>query len=249
MQTHFYGLADTLTRELERDEILTLWFAGERSDFARFNRGKVRQAGAVEQRQLRVRLIGNGRQASASLALCGALADADAVRGVLRELREVLRDLPVDPHLLIATEVDSTEQRRTGQLADPRALARDVVAASGALDLVGIYAAGPIYRGFANSLGQRNWHEVENFNFEWSLYHRADKAVKTGYAGSHWSAASFERRLNEAAEQLALLERPAHTLTPGEYAPSSPRGLWMRFSACCAGAASPPNRGLPNAVR
>ena len=33
------------------------------------------------------------------------------------------------------------------------------------VDFVGFYASGTIYRGFASSLGQRNWHEVENFNF------------------------------------------------------------------------------------
>ena len=44
-------------------------------------------------------------------------------------------------------------------------------------DLVGFYAAGPTYRGFANSFGQRNWHEVESFNLEWGLYQRADEEM------------------------------------------------------------------------
>jgi predicted Zn-dependent protease len=85
------------------------------------------------------------------------------------------------------------------------------------LDLVGIYAAGPVYRGFANSLGQRNWHEVTSFNLQWSLYHRADKAVKTSYGGFDWSAGAFAAKMHDARERLALLAVPARSLEPGSY--------------------------------
>ena len=55
------------------------------------------------------------------------------------------------------------------------------------LDFVGFYAGGPVVRAFADSLGSRHWHHVETFHFDWCLYHAADKAVKTAYAGTHWS--------------------------------------------------------------
>jgi predicted Zn-dependent protease len=80
-----------------------------------------------------------------------------------------------------------------------------------------MFASGAIYKGFANSLGQRNWHRVDNFNFDWCLYHTADKAVKNAYAGTHWSAAEFQAKMADSATQLAILKRPPKTLAPGEY--------------------------------
>jgi predicted Zn-dependent protease len=114
------------------------------------------------------------------------------------------------------------------------------LAAAEGRDLVGIYAAGTLYRGFANSLGQRNWHEVDSFNFDWSLYLEADKAVKSAYAGFDWSENTLKDRANDAAEKLRLLGAPRRTIEPGEYrAYLSPRALeelvgllaWGGFSA------------------
>ena len=86
------------------------------------------------------------------------------------------------------------------------------------LDLVGIYAGGPVCRGFANSLGQRNWHATTSFNLDWSLYHRADKAVKSALRGLRLGRRSVRRAGWRAArERLALLGRPPKTLAPGEY--------------------------------
>ena len=84
-------------------------------------------------------------------------------------------------------------------------------------DLVGLYAGGPVYRGFANSHGQRNWHQAESFNLQWSLYHRADKAVKAAYSGFAWDAGAFAAKMDEARVALAYMTRPAKTLAPGSY--------------------------------
>jgi predicted Zn-dependent protease len=82
---------------------------------------------------------------------------------------------------------------------------------------VGIYAGGTIWRGFVNSLGQRNWHEVDSFNFDWSLYLEGDKAVKSGYAGFDWEPRALEARLEAGAQQLANLATTRRTLAPGDY--------------------------------
>jgi predicted Zn-dependent protease len=236
----FYDLADRLTRALRAAETLTLSFSGERSDFVRFNHAKVRQAGSVQQQSLRLRLIADDRQVSVSLTLAGTSEDALLCEETLGELRAVLRDLPPDPHLLYATEVRSTQLRKNGRTPAPEQIVQEVTRAAAGLDLVGIYACGTLYRGFANSLGQRNWHEVDNFNFEWSLYHRADKATKAGYAGFDWDSAEFDARMRLATEQLELLRQPARTLPAGTYRVFlAPRALeevigllhWGGFSA------------------
>jgi predicted Zn-dependent protease len=213
-------------------------FSGERSDFVRFNRGKVRQAGSVEQGYVSLRLIRERRQASATLAL-GA-EDFDASRMALDQLRGLLEDLPEDPWLLVNEAPRSTAAERRGALVSADAVAQEVVGKAQGLDLVGIYAGGTICRGFANSLGQRNWHEVDSFNFDWSLYLEGDKAVKTGYAGFEWSEGTFAATLHAAADQLEHLKKPRRTIEPGEYRVYlAPRALeemmgllsWGGFSA------------------
>ena len=178
MKEHFFELSDRLTRELQGGETLLCNFGGERSDFVRFNQSKVRQAGSVEQRTLSLRLVRERRQASASVAL--GVDDFELGKQTLARLREVLGDLPEDPWLLINEAPQSTSNERRGELAPAEDVVSQVIKAADGKDLVGFYAAGTIYRGFANSLGQRNWHAVDSFNFDWSQYLRDDKAVKTG---------------------------------------------------------------------
>ena len=129
----------------------------------------------------------------------------------------MLDDLPDDPHLNYATDVRSSRSVRSQPLPSSEEIIASVLDAGADADLVGIYAAGPVYRGFANSFGQRNWHEVTSFNLQWSLYHRADKAVKTVYGGLQWSAADFAARMQDARERLALLTMPARSLERGNY--------------------------------
>ena len=136
---------------------------------------------------------------------------------MLTELREQLPHLPEDPHLLYATTVHSTVQQGENRLPDRADAVAAVLDAGNGRDLVGIYAAGGIYAGFANALGQRNWFESFTFNCDWSLYHERDKAVKTSYAGFVWEPTVLTRKVTEAAEQLEMLRRPPHTISPGRY--------------------------------
>jgi predicted Zn-dependent protease len=218
MQDYFYALADAISTSLHGDEFYTCTFHAEASDFVRFNRSAIRQAGTVDQRFLALDLIHGGRHAAAEIALSGDLAGDHARIGqLLVELREQLRHLPEDPHLLYATTVDSTVQQGENRLPDRADAVAAMLDAGSGRDLVGIYAAGGIYAGFANVLGQRNWFESFTFNCDWSLYHERDKAVKTSYAGFAWEPTVLSRKVTEAAEQLDILRRPAHTISPGRY--------------------------------
>ena len=107
-------------------------------------------------------------------------------------------------------------------------------------DLVGIYAAGPVWRGFANSEGQRNWHETTTFNMQWSLYYRADKAVKTSHAGFAWDGAALAQKMDGARERLALIAVRQSRLRRGNTVRFSSRRRWTTSRVCCAGAASRP---------
>lgn len=69
MKDSFFDSAQSLFRQLREDETALCSFSGERSDFIRFNRGQVRQAGSVEQGYVSLRLVKDRRQAVASFAV------------------------------------------------------------------------------------------------------------------------------------------------------------------------------------
>lgn len=240
MREDFFALSGRLASTLGADELLLCNLSAERSDFVRFNRALVRQAGTVQQRYLSLRLVRDGRQASTSLALAGSNDDFELARSALARLREGLAELPPDPWLLVNREPRSGVTERRGTVPPAEEVIGQVLRAAGGRDLVGFYAGGTLYRGFANSLGQQNWHEVDNFNFDWSLYRQGDQAVKTGYAGFSWSPPSFAAKMHAASQQLELLARERRSIVPGEYrAYLAPRALedvlgllsWGGFSA------------------
>jgi predicted Zn-dependent protease len=218
MQEYFYTLADIITSHLRRQERFTCWFRGEDSDFVRFNHSAVRQPGTVTQRLLSLDLIDGQRHTAADLGLSGDLeTDRERLAALVRELRDRLPALPEDPYLLYATEVQASEQHGDNHLPDPDLAVEAILGAGDGRDLVGIYAAGGVYAGFANSFGQRNWFARYSFNVDWSFYHQADKAVKMAYAGFAWEPEVFARKIDLAAEQLEVLRRPPRTVPPGRY--------------------------------
>ncbi|MBL0125007.1 MAG: TldE/PmbA family protein [Betaproteobacteria bacterium] len=218
MQTYFYQLADFIGTQTRSEETYLAYLSAEESNFVRFNQCLVRQAGSVKQTGLTLSLIAQQRRAESHLTLSGQREDdRGLVLAALDALRRDLADLPEDPYLLFNQIPQSTERIGESGLASDADILDQVVTLGQGKDLVGIYAAGTIYKGFANSLGQRNWHRVDNFNFEWCLYHAADKAVKNSYAGTHWDGGEFARKMAASSEQLAVLKRAPKQLAPGQY--------------------------------
>ena len=218
MEAYFNQIAAVVDRALVAGERHATWFSAERSDFVRMNRGKVRQPGRVVQRYLDIRLIRGARHARHSLSLTGDLgADTRTIQEAVAGLRRALPELADDPHLLLPTAVASGSVTRGGELPSSEAMVETILGAAQGHDLVGLLAAGPVYRGFCNSEGQRNWHAVTTFNLQWSLYHRADKAIKSTYTGFAWDDGELQRRMGSAVERLALISRPPKSLSPGAY--------------------------------
>ena len=240
-QQHFTLLADAIERLQQGAEITLSSFAGEQSDFIRFNAGKVRQIGSVSQGKLTLRLIDGARQAYSTLTVCGDLQqDLADVGAAFTLLRDGLRDAADDPHLLFGTTQWQRSTQRSGRLPQPQALIRAVAECARGLDFVGFYAGGTIVRGFASTGGSRGWYEVDNFNFSWSLYDPSGRAIKTSYAGDDWSDAVFAGKVAQAAERFTILALTPRVLAPGRYrsylAPAALAELlgvaaWTGFSA------------------
>jgi predicted Zn-dependent protease len=218
IETYFNDVAALLDRSVAAGEMYTCRLDAEISDFVRLNRGRVRQPGTVTQCYLRLHLIDGRRHAEQCLTVSGDLVqDRAPIASALSALRDTITALPEDPHLNFATDVRASRVTRSTPLPVAEEVVDTVLTAADGLDLVGIYAGGPVYRGFANSLGQRNWHEVRSFNLQWSLYHRADKAVKTSYGGFAWVPDVFAAKMTDARERLSLLTVPSRSLKPGRY--------------------------------
>ncbi|MEE4462143.1 TldD/PmbA family protein, partial [Azotobacter chroococcum] len=214
---HFHALLDNLRPLLRADEGFTLDYRAEVSDFVRLNRARVRQAGRVQQIFATLALYLGERHARFELSLTGvAEEDRARLRHALERLRAVVPALAPDPYLRLNREPWRSESAEAGTMPDGAAVVGQIVAAAAGLDLVGIYAAGPQYQGFASSWGALGWHAASSFNFDWSLFHANGQAVKSAYAGQRWDALAFARRMASAREQLEYLGRPALTLAPGD---------------------------------
>jgi predicted Zn-dependent protease len=218
MENYFRELSAAIFSQLKDDEVLLLNYAGEDSDFARFNHGHIRQAGHVRQQSLQLDLIDRHRQCHAAFNLSGQLSEDQArAKELLHLLREQLNLLPEDPYIHFATEPNNTRHASENHLPDVGEAVSCIVDAAQDLDLVGIWASGELSQGFANSLGQFNWHTDYNFNFDWSVYHQGDKAVKQNYAGFDWDPEYLQQKLAYARETLPLLGKPPRTIAPGHY--------------------------------
>ncbi|EIJ34811.1 metallopeptidase TldD-related protein [Thiothrix nivea] len=218
MQNYFRELSEKIFALLKPHEALLLNFAGEQSDFVRLNKNRIRQAGHVAQQTLAMTLIADQRQNGASFDLAVALETDVAFAGaMLVQLRQQLPFLPEDPYLNYATAIHNTHDVAENRLPVADAALEEVMAAAKGLDLVGLWASGEVSRGFANSLGQFNWHVNYNFNVDWSIYSQEDKAIKQNHAGFQWDAEHVRKELDYARQTLPLLAKPPRSIRPGNY--------------------------------
>ena len=227
MQDYFYALSDALFGKLQADEQLLLGFSAEDSDFVRLNHNRIRQAGSVAQRSLSLDLIQGKRHAQASIELAGEQAlDMAQLDSTLKKCREQRALLPEDPYLIFANEINNTEYHHDNAAINSHDAVQQIVQAAsmdgGDMDLVGLFANGTQYAGFANSMGQRNWHSSASFNFDWSCYlakenGKSDRAVKSNYAGFNWQPDVLAAKMDSIKHQLSILSRPSRKLQPGSY--------------------------------
>jgi predicted Zn-dependent protease len=215
---HLFDLTVHGSSKLSGQEVLLAHFTGERTDFVRWNGARVRQPMTVRQGHLALSLIDGLRRDTTTISLSGdRREDHGRVAEAISSMRAGLPMLPEDPYLLYSMEPRVLERVDRGRLPEPREAVDAILSIGKGTDLVGIYASGSTFRGFASSLGHRLWHEVDSFQFDWSLYHAADKAVQSSYSTSHWNETELRTRMEAAGDALAHLTRPPKTIEPGSY--------------------------------
>ena len=217
-ETYFFELFQTLQKAIGTEQTLLASIHGEVSNFVRFNHGKERQSGTVEQFEISLKLISGQKIAEATITLCGnPNLDLQRLSKLLQALTTRLSFLPDDPFLNYNTQAKSTYYEKKSALPPIHEAIGRITCLNEEYDLVGILAHGEIFTGFANSLGQKNWFSQPSFNFDWSIFSHSDKAAKGGYAGFEWNEEILESKLRKTQERLSLLKAPQKTIRPGTY--------------------------------
>jgi predicted Zn-dependent protease len=231
----FNQLCDLLLNSLGAEEHLTIDLSGEQSHFMRLNHGKVRQSGVVTDGDISIRLSHNQRTATASLSFTGSLAvDSAIALDALKDLRQELPLLPVDPYLVLPHNYGSSHEVYTGKLLAPEDAPQAILPLVQGVDFTGIYASGSILRANANSAGQRHWFATETFFLDYSMIAPSEKAVKATLAGQNWSPEQFQAEIEASKAQLEVMDRPVKTIAPGRYrtylAPAAVAEMLSMFS-------------------
>lgn len=217
-QAQLEGIAEDLFGRLAQGEHLALSLSGESSQFIRFNGARVRQTGSVDDAWLNLRLIDDHRQCGGDLTLTGDISeDGLRAREELQRLRDEVRQLPVDPYIVMPVGGMNSDSRHPGSLLEMNEAADRLVPAMQGSDLTGIYAGGRLWRGHANSAGSRHGFVTDTYAMDYSLLDPQARMVKGVFAGGTWDDDAWARQLERSRQQLALLDKPEQRIEPGRY--------------------------------
>ncbi|NEQ51258.1 MAG: TldD/PmbA family protein [Leptolyngbya sp. SIO3F4] len=231
----FGELADAVVSNLSVSTHFTLVLSGEKSQFTRFNRARVRQTGEVGDGNLALTLMQDDRTATATVPFIGDFeVDWPLLKTALEALQTLVPQLPVDPFLVLPTGSATSRAVSHGEILAAEEIASIILPPVQALDFTGIYAGGLIFRGYADSAGQRHWFENTSYSLDFSLFDAQNRAVKGTFAGAKWQQTEFLRKIDQAKHQLAMMARPVRNIDRGQYrtylAPAAVAELLRMFS-------------------
>jgi predicted Zn-dependent protease len=218
LETSFDRMLAGLVQSLHSDEQFTLRLQGEVSQFTRFNHAKVRQTGIVRDGSLQLKLIYKQRSSSVEFPFTGDWEiDLPQAQAALALLRVEVPQLPIDPYLVLPTGAAISREVHGGDLLPDAEVVPAILPVVAGLDFTGLYAAGMLIRGYADSSGQKHWFATESYTLDYSLFTSTGQAVKGTLAGSHWDPATYQAKITASKTQLTRLEQPLKTIERGKY--------------------------------
>jgi predicted Zn-dependent protease len=235
MEETFDRIVAALLAELKTGEHLKLELSGEQSQFVRFNRARVRQAGSVSDAEIRLSLMRDQRNASCDLPFTGDWeTDWQQAQAAMAELRQEVPQLPEDPYLVLPAGEATSREVHSGRLLEPEAIADSILPEVSGLDFTGIYAGGSLVRAYADSAGKKHWFATETFALDYSLFTEDGQAVKGTFAGNQWDASAYAAKLVTSKQQLEQLAQSPKSIPKGQYrtylAPAATADLVSMFS-------------------
>jgi len=217
-KAHFEAVSSRALGELLKGEQAAISYQAERSVFMRFNGGKVRQSGTVEQADLGIKMWRGAKTYQVQLALSGDLAADDELVGeAIGKARALMPLLPDDPYQAIPEAALTSDARYPGKLLAEAEIASRILDPASGMDFTGLYSQGLMCRAAANSAGARHWFQTETFLVDYSAWLPNGRAVKSSYAGRTWSDADYASRILETKRSLENLDKPQKALEPGKY--------------------------------
>ncbi|MEM9924875.1 MAG: metallopeptidase TldD-related protein [Cyanobacteria bacterium P01_D01_bin.50] len=218
LEVSFNRLFECLLEKKKLKEELTLKLNKERSQFTRFNRGKVRQSGVVEDGWIELTLMENQRSSYRIFPISGNWEiDWQQAYNSLQELREELPLLPIDPFLVLPSGNSTTQENYSGNLLPDEEVAKTILEVVAQLDFTGFYAGGIVIQGYADSGGKKHWFSTDTFTLDYSIFTDAGLAVKDFFAGNDWNHQAYIDKITRAKQQLELLSHPAKKVPRGRY--------------------------------
>ncbi|MBE9217058.1 TldD/PmbA family protein [Plectonema cf. radiosum LEGE 06105] len=218
LEVSFNQLFESLLDKKKPEEEFTFKLNRERSQFTRFNRGKVRQTGIVADGWIELTLMENQRSSYRVFPVSGNWEfDWQQAYNSLQELRAELPLLPVDTYLVLPSGDDDNREVYSGNLLAEEEVAKTILEAVAELDFTGFYAGGVISQGYADSGGKKYWFSTDTFTLDYSIFTDSGQAVKGFFAGNNWNHQTYIDKIYQAKQQLKLLSRPAKELPRGHY--------------------------------
>lgn len=215
---HFDAVAGRVLGELLPGERAAISYTAERTAFMRFNNGKIRQSGTVEQADVGVKLWKGAKSWTFQLGLSGDRArDDELIAQTLGQARATMPLLPDDPYQAVPEAAESSDARYAGNLLPESEIPARVLGPAAGLDFTGLYSQGLVCRAAANSAGARHWFQTETFIVDYSAWLPNGRAVKSSYAGRDWSDADYATRIAATRLSLMNLDKKETALSPGTY--------------------------------
>lgn len=218
LEISFNQLVDFLKDNTHANEAFTVNFNAEDSQFIRFNQAKVRQTGQVRNGVVRLTYMKDQRSSYWEFPLTGDLdRDREAAAIALDNLKQEVPTLPEDPYLVLPKGNATSREIHSGALLPMDQVELTLLPRVLDLDFAGIYAAGQILRGYADSAGQKHWFSTDSYSLDYSVFTPSGMAVKGTLAGNEWRTRDYDRKIQESRIQLSRLARPTKNLQRGQY--------------------------------
>ena len=218
MENIFNHISTSLFTYLKKNEHLIISFEAENSQFIRFNRASIRQTGLVDDASVGLKYIANGRTCHGAFTIsCQEDVDYERGKSEIDRMRIESKEIPEDPFLVHPKNFGSSHQiNEVNGLPFDNAVDALTPVMQG-VDFVGIWVNGKIYRGNANSLGQKHWFETDSFCLDYSLVTSSHQMVKGCYAGNDWDQSEYEKYVGDSKIKLAIMDRKPVKVDTGEY--------------------------------
>ena len=218
MEKIFNKISESLFTYLKNNEHLIITLDAENSQFIRFNKASVRQTGLVDDASIGLKYIANGRTCRGAFTVSGQ-EDVDYQRGKVEidRMRTESNEIPEDPFIVLPNNFGSSHEiNNVNNLTFENAVNALTPAMQG-VDFVGVWVSGKIFRGNANSLGQKHWFETDSFCLDYSLVTPSHQMVKGCYAGNDWNQAEYEKYVENSKAKLEIMNRKPIKVNTGEY--------------------------------